>query len=140
MAFYKNKRTALIAEDDFVAAELLSGYLKKNRFDVEHAKDGEDAVKSINIAMEKGDPFRLVCLDIEMPKLDGLSVLRNLRKIEDEQTMMRKSDMSVVFFVTAHNTVENSVRAFEGFGCDGFLSKPINEKSLTKLLYNNGLG
>jgi DNA-binding response OmpR family regulator len=71
--------TILLGEDDIILAELYTERLKQEGFTVVHAANGEDAlafVKEYNPA--------LIILDIMMPKMNGLDVLKNLK--EDEAT------------------------------------------------------
>jgi two-component system, chemotaxis family, chemotaxis protein CheY len=139
MPIYKRHNFALIAEDDPVAMALLSGYLEKNNFIVECVENGDEAVKSFNLARKEDHPFGLVCLDIEMPMMDGFSAMNKLRRIENEQTTAFRFQRSVILMVTAHSTHENAMRSFSNFECDGFLQKPIDEKYFNVLLRNNGL-
>ena len=72
-----DRRTVLIVEDQFSMAEALSLKLKKE-YNVLVANDGEEG---LNIALKKNPD--LVMLDIMMPKMDGLTVMRKIR--EDEE-------------------------------------------------------
>lgn len=65
----------LVADDDLNICELLRLYLEKEGFEVVMAHDGEEAV-----AKFESEKPSLILLDIMMPKLDGLSVLRTLRE------------------------------------------------------------
>jgi DNA-binding response OmpR family regulator len=71
--------TILLAEDDIILAELYTERLKQEGFNVVHASNGEDALKFV-----RDYPPALIILDIMMPKMNGLDVLKNLK--EDEAT------------------------------------------------------
>lgn len=71
--------TILLAEDDIILAELYTERLKQEGFNVVHASNGEDALKFVH-----DYPPALIILDIMMPKMNGLDVLKNLK--EDEST------------------------------------------------------
>ncbi len=72
-----DRRTVLIVEDQFSMAEALSLKLKKE-YNVLVANDGEEG---LNIALKKNPD--LVMLDIMMPKMDGLTVMRKIREDKD---------------------------------------------------------
>ena len=74
--------TILLAEDDIILAELYTDRLKQEGFSVVHASNGEDALKFV-------DEFHpsLIILDIMMPKLNGLDVLKALKEKEDTKTI-----------------------------------------------------
>lgn len=65
----------LIVEDEMEIRNILKLYLLKEGYDVTEAEDGEVAIK---LFYEK--PFDLVILDIMLPKKDGWSVLREIKK------------------------------------------------------------
>lgn len=70
----ENKKILVIEDDDILSKVLLES-LQKAGFDVVQAFDGEDGLRLIK--SEKPD---LVLLDILMPKMDGITMLKNLRK------------------------------------------------------------
>jgi DNA-binding response OmpR family regulator len=74
--------TILLAEDDLILAELYTDRLKQEGFNVVHASNGEDALKFV----EENRPA-LIILDIMMPKMNGLDVLKNLKAHEDTSTI-----------------------------------------------------
>ena len=67
--------TILLAEDDIILAELYTERLKQEGFTVVHASNGEDALKFV----EEYHPA-LIILDVMMPKMNGLDVLKNLKE------------------------------------------------------------
>ncbi|MEI6478287.1 MAG: response regulator [bacterium] len=67
--------TILLAEDDIILAELYTERLKQEGFNVLHAADGEAALKFV-----KEDHPALVILDIMMPKMNGLDVLKQMKE------------------------------------------------------------
>lgn len=69
-----NKKKILLVEDDVFMLELLSDKLTKSGFEVSVAVDGEECLKTLQSL--KPD---LMLLDIVMPKLDGLDVLRRMK-------------------------------------------------------------
>lgn len=74
--------TILLAEDDIILAELYTDRLKQEGFTVVHASNGEDALKFV----EEFHPA-LIILDIMMPKMNGLDVLKALKEKEDTKSI-----------------------------------------------------
>jgi DNA-binding response OmpR family regulator len=74
--------TILLAEDDIILAELYTERLKKEGFTVVHASNGEDALQYV-----KDYTPALIILDIMMPKMNGLDVLKNLKESPDTKNI-----------------------------------------------------
>ena len=69
----------LLAEDDFVTRKFMTGFLSKyGECDV--TVDGMEAVDAFMMALEDDAPYDLVCLDIMMPVMDGVTAMKVLRE------------------------------------------------------------
>ena len=75
--------TILIVEDEVRLRFLLRDYLKKDGFTVLEASDGEEA---LNIFSQNN--VNLIVLDVMMPKLDGFSAYKEIKKIENIPTII----------------------------------------------------
>ena len=108
----------VIADDERPARSFLAALLRS--FDdvvvVAEAKSGKEAVEAI----EREHPD-LALLDLQMPELDGIGVVR----------MLKKADMPLIAFVTAYD--EYAVRAFEINAVD-YLLKPVEKTRLREAL------
>lgn len=117
----------LIAEDDEVLADGLSRAMQQAGYAVDRVSDGSEA----EAILKGGQPFDLVVLDIQLPKLDGFTVLRNLRE---------RNQQVPVIILTARDSVEDRVRGLD-LGADDYLSKPFNLQELearTRALLRRG--
>lgn len=110
-----------IAEDNAINRELLRELLESRGYTVVEACDGEEALRMI----EQTQPDILL-LDIGMPVLDGFAVVRQLRQNP------RLSALPAVA-VTAYAMQGDRERILNS-GFDGYLSKPINPRSLAEEL------
>ncbi len=108
----------LIAEDDFTSRTILTAMLEKWGFDPLPASNGEVAWE----AMQKPDAPKLVILDWNMPRLDGLEVCRRIRK-------MNISDPPYVIILTSKGEKSDIVRGLEAGGND-YISKPYDNAEL----------
>ena len=100
----------LIAEDDSILADGLSRSLRYDGYAVDVVNDGSSADSALQL-----QTFDLLILDLDLPQLSGLSVLRQLRQ--------RKSALPVLI-LTASDTVEQRVKGLD-LGADDYMAKPF---------------
>lgn len=101
----------LIAEDDEVLANGISNAMRQSGYAVDCVNDGLDADTIL-----KGDqPFNLIILDLGLPRLDGLVVLRNLRE---------RNRQVPVIILTARDNMEDRVKGLD-LGADDYMAKPF---------------
>lgn len=100
----------LIAEDERDLNQIITERLKKEHYSVDSCFDGEEALDYLAAA-----PYDAVILDIMMPKLDGLSVLRKMRN---------KNENTPVLLLTAKDSVEDRVKGLDA-GANDYLVKPF---------------
>ena len=117
----------LIVEDDFTSRLLLQSFLA--RYGECHiAVNGREAVEAFRAALECGEPYDLVCMDIMMPEMDGQTAVREIRALEEGRGI-RSSDGARIIMTTALDDVKNVVQSFEAL-CDAYLFKPIDRDLL----------
>ena len=121
----------LIAEDDFASRKFMLRFFEKyGECDV--TVDGKEAVEAYKMAMECGEPYDLICLDIMMPEMDGHQALRAIRKIEEESGVAEDERVKIVM-TTALSETRHVTKAFEN-GCTAYAGKPINQDKLEAML------
>jgi len=126
----------LIVEDDQMSMKLMQHLL--NSFgDVDIATNGQEALDTFNKALKEDKPYDLVCLDIMMPEMDGQTVLKEMRILEDNFGIHSDSGAKI-FMTTALWDTDNIVKAFEE-QCDAYLIKPIDHAKIEKQLQEVGL-
>lgn len=101
----------MIVDDEVGQLELLSGFLKRQGYEISTAQNGEEA-----IAAFKKTSIQLVLLDHRMPGITGDEVLRRLKEI---------NPMVHTIMITAYGAVDTAVRAMK-LGADDFLEKPVD--------------
>jgi DNA-binding response OmpR family regulator len=102
--------SVLVVEDQESIRALLGRLLGGEHYDVRFAEDGEAALESV-----RRMPPDLVCLNIELPKKNGMAVL----------TEMRQSGIDIpVIILTGHDQVRDRVRGLEA-GADDYIAKPF---------------
>lgn len=126
----------LIAEDDFASRKVILKFLSVyGECDV--TVDGMEAIDAYMMALEEGDPYDLVCLDVMMPIMDGYQALKNIRDIEKEHNIPEEKRAKVIM-TTALNEEKNVKKAFE-LGCTVYCGKPIDMDRLKSTLDKLGL-
>ncbi|SMP41424.1 Response regulator receiver domain-containing protein [Anoxynatronum buryatiense] len=80
----------LIAEDDLGSRVYMQHFLKCFG-ECDLTADGIETVDAFLMAWEEGEPYDLICLDIMMPKLDGLKVLKIIRDLEKKDRLKKIS-------------------------------------------------
>lgn len=121
----------LIAEDDFASRKFMLRFFEKyGECDV--TVDGKEAVEAYKMAIECGEPYDLICLDIMMPEMDGHQALKTIRKIEEESSVAEDERVKIVM-TTALSETRHVTKAFEN-GCTAYAGKPINQDKLEAML------
>ena len=110
----------LIAEDEVEVLDIMEKKVKAEGYDVFAAKDGEEAWELI----KKEDPD-IVLLDLMMPKMDGLEVLKNLRENPPSDKWQP------VIIVSALGELENIKKGFS-MDADHYITKPCGMEDIVK--------
>ena len=126
----------LIVEDDFTSRLLLQEILKTYG-PVHIAVNGREAVAAAKAALERGEPYDLVCLDIMMPEMDGYGALQGIRDAEEAWDITSTHGTKIIM-TTALDHVKNVIEAFRGL-CDAYLFKPVDKGKLLDQVRSFGL-
>jgi len=104
-------KSVLIIDDDTLICKTLSGHLSKQGFDVQVAEEGEEGVRKFR----EFNPD-VVILDVRLPDLDGIEVLRQIREL---------SKKTYVLMMTAYDDMKTTIEAIK-LGAFEYLVKPLN--------------
>lgn len=127
----------LIVEDDFTSRKLLKAILSPfGECDI--AVNGLEAIEAFESAVEGGDPYDLVCMDIMMPEMDGHEALRRIRAFERERGVRGRNEAKVIM-ITALDDPKNVVEAYYKGGATSYIPKPIDRQLIIHLVKNLGL-
>ena len=122
----------LVVEDDFVSRKVLRKMLAPFG-EADFAVTGLEALAAYKAAIAENNPYRLICLDIMMPGMDGQQTLKCIRKHEAE-TGVKQADEVKVIMTTALDSPAEVVEAFYRGGCTGYLVKPIDKHKLNAVM------
>ena len=126
----------LIADDDRRNRTALEEFMK-GYGSCDLAADGMEAIDHVFESVEMRKTYDLLCLDIMMPKVDGLKVLKVVRGLE-EQYRIPAANRAKILMVTAIADVNVVDQAFT-LGCDAYASKPIDAEKMQKVMADLGL-
>jgi len=105
----------LMVEDEKYMAKAVAEILKKNHYTVDLAHDGSDGLDYALSAI-----YDIIILDIMLPKMDGLTILSEIRKAGID---------TPVILLTAKGQIEDKVKGLD-FGADDYLTKPFHTDEL----------
>lgn len=112
----------LVVEDDKNLADAICQLLSstKGMMVPTHAENGMTGVQMLKAARSEGNPFAAVVLDLTLPDIDGLDVLRGLRAADD---------LTPVIILTARGGLSDKVEGLEQ-GADDYMAKPFDDIEL----------
>lgn len=105
----------LIVDDEVGIRDVIKEYCLFENFDVLEAEDGEEAIRII----KNNSDINIIVLDIMMPKMDGYTTLKEIRKISTTPVIM----------LSARSEEYNKLLSFE-LGVDDYVTKPFSPKEL----------
>lgn len=126
----------LIAEDDLASRKFLFKFLSKyGNCDI--VVDGMEVLDAYLVAIKDNEPYDLICLDIMMPKVDGVKVLKAIRDFESQRNFSNDKKVKVIM-ITALADTSYVKKAFE-IGCEAYATKPIDIEKFVKVMKEIGL-
>lgn len=117
----------LLAEDNDINALLARSVLEKAGHNVTRAENGAEAA-SLLLERSTEEAFELVFLDLQMPVMDGLEALTEIRKLEQVGTIGK----TIVYILTADEQSETRDKVLHA-GANGFLTKPLEPSEILKI-------
>jgi two-component system, chemotaxis family, chemotaxis protein CheY len=126
----------LIVEDDFASRKLMENLLGEYG-EYDSVVNGEEALQAFRLGHVDKAPYDMICLDIMMPKLDGQAVLKEIRRIEEEQDILGLDGVKIIM-TTALGDAMNIMTAFRS-QCEGYIQKPITREKLEAVMKDLGL-
>ena len=126
----------LVAEDDRISRTFRQKFMSQYG-EVDVAVDGMEAVDLYMDSIKTQNPYDLLCLDIMMPKVDGLKVLKVIRQLEAQKKVSEEEHLRIIM-MTALADVGYVDEAFRQ-GCDAYASKPVDTEKVEEVMKNLGL-
>jgi two-component system nitrogen regulation response regulator NtrX len=115
--------TILVVDDEDYIRSTIAGILKDEHYDVKLAKDGFEA-----LTVMKNDEPPVVLLDIWLPQMDGIEVLKKIKEQYPD---------TIVIMISGHGTIDTAVKTIK-MGAYDFIEKPLSADKLL-ITISNGL-
>ena len=126
----------LIVEDEMVSRTKLK-LIMENFGECEAVENGKDGVAMFHQALQEGQPFGLVMLDIDMPQMDGIQVLSEM--IEAQIRLdVSKGQKAKILMVTSFTDKDRVLGCIQS-GCDDYIAKPFDINTIGKKLSKLGI-
>ena len=114
-------RVLVVDDDQGLRLSVRTALVASQRFEVEEAFDGVNALEKIKASEKK---FDVVILDVDMPRLNGLETLKQIKEMDPG---------TIVIIMTAHATLNDAIQAVKD-GAYNYLAKPVSSEDLLNLI------
>ena len=111
----------LIVDDELSVRTSLKEWFLEEGFTVETAESGEDALNKMHTG-----PYDLILLDIKMPGMDGITLQKKIKEIDED---------AIIIIMTAYASVDTAVEALK-LGAFDYVTKPFDPDDLSQLIRN----
>ena len=118
-----SQKKVLIAEDSSVIQNLTKKILQFQNFEIQSVKNGKELLEHV-----ENDTYDVILLDINMPIMNGIEAVTELRKHSDQQ----KKNIPVI--AITGNAANHSVEYLKSVGFSEYLQKPLNFDHLVELV------
>jgi len=115
----------LIVDDDFNTRKMLNRILHRRAL-VDHAVNGLEAMTAYEFSLHHHEPYDVILLDITMPEMDGVAVLKEIRN--REAAMGVPAGEGVPIIMVTGRTDKRAVCA--ELGCNDYMDKPVSPTQL----------
>ncbi len=121
----------MIAEDDLVSRKFLHKFMSRYG-ECDLVVDGLEAIDAFMLAIQDKEPYDLICLDIMMPKVDGIKALKAIRDIEKQKNI--EGDQAVKIIMTTALSEADMVQSAFDHGSNAYATKPIDTEKFIEVL------
>ncbi len=126
----------LIAEDDLASRQVITRFMTTyGECDV--TVNGIEAIEAYVVALNSGKPYDLICLDVMMPKVDGIKALTTIRQLEHVRGI--KEERRVKIIVTTALGETDYVMSGIETGMEAYVNKPIAMSGMEDAMKKLGL-
>ena len=132
-----SKPRILIVEDSSSVRQWFTAVLAE-RAELSTARNGLEALNRIWAAWEKGEPFQAIFMDIIMPVMDGLSAVKEIRRLERERRSEGVRPCRICI-ISRLAKPEDILKAQYHCGADGYVTKPFAESTILQTISNLGV-
>lgn len=122
-----NGKKILLVDDKNIDRQIIKTLLDSTKAVVDEAENGQEALSILEKDIDKYD---LILMDIQMPYMDGYSATEAIRNLSNPK------GKKIPIIAIPVNVVKGSIEKYKNAGMNDYISKPINQKPLIRLLKN----
>ncbi|WP_320169559.1 response regulator [Maridesulfovibrio sp.] len=126
----------LIVEDEVASRKFLNRVMESYG-DCDCAADGNEAIGMFKEALESGNGYDLICMDIMMPEMNGIEALEGIRELERGHGVEFRKEVRVIM-TTALDDPVNVVDAYYRGGASVYLTKPVDISDIRNAMIELG--
>lgn len=127
----------LVVDDDDMGRMMLQDFLTEFA-PCDAASNGREGLSCFEMALAGGNPYGLLCIDLIMPEMNGLALIRKIREIEKNHPFFTDF-RTKIFVITANDSPWDKADLVLDNLCDAYIVKPFNRNTLAADLLKNGL-
>ena len=121
----------LIAEDDITSRRFLSKALSQYG-ECDLVIDGMEALDAYLISVKDKEPYDVICLDIMMPRVDGIKVLKAIRDFEKKRGIPPEKTVKIIMITALVD--DKYAKMAQELGCEAYVYKPIDIDKLVGII------
>jgi len=122
----------LIVEDDELSRELLALQMEPYA-QCDLAENGREGLDRFTAALQAGEPYHLILLDIVMPEMDGFEAAKAIRRHEEQHGVTIDKGVNIVV-LSSLSTPQDVIQAYVAAQSSAHLVKPVQPEKLVKTL------
>lgn len=123
----------LIVEDELISRQIIKK-IAEPYGECDIAVNGVEAIELFQNSVNEEEFYNVIFLDIMLPEMDGYSVLKNIREIE-ESANLPLLDKAKIVMTTSLEESKNIIEAFKE-QCDYYIVKPVDRSEVNSILDN----
>lgn len=127
----------LVVDDEDMGRLMLSDFLSEFA-SCDVAANGKEGLALFEDAIKEGNPYSLLCIDLIMPEMNGLALIRKIRDMEQSQALSSDS-RTKIFVITASDSPWDKADLLLDNLCDDYIVKPFDRDSLMEKLRQSDL-
>jgi two-component system chemotaxis response regulator CheY len=127
----------LIVDDDEMGRLMLQDFLSEFA-PCDCAENGREGLAFFETALTEGNPYDLLCVDLVMPEMNGLALIRKVREIEKTHPFF-KNMRTKIFVISASDSPWDKADLLLDNLCEDYIAKPFNRSLLMASLQSNDL-